>query len=253
METSAEKILAVLDLFGQGKSALGADEIADRLGHSRSTCYRYLKSLVDRGYLVSSIGGGYTLGPQIMNLESYMRLTDPLILAGQPVVQELSKDFPGTAMICRVFRESFVSIFSVQSAQDPRIRVTRGRALPLVRGATARVIQANLPRHRLVKLYEENAGEFAELGFGSLSELQNALKAVKKEGSVRVFGEVNEGVNAVSAPILNSSGVIEGAITLTAPDNLLSGTTMDRAEERVRFCGRLLCRQLAEQEIAAAE
>lgn len=251
METSAEKILAILDLFGEVDGALNADSVAERLGQSRSTCYRYLKSLVDRGYLVSSIGGGYTLGPQIMNLEAHMRAADPLILTGQAVVGELAKDFAATAMICRVFRESFVSIYSVQSARDPRIRVARGRALPLVRGATARVIQAHLPRHRLVRLYEDYTTEFAALGFQTLAALQDVLKTIKRDGSVRVFGEVNPGVNAVSAPLFNASGVIEGTMTLTAPEELLSGTTMDRAEERVRFCARLVSRQMQAEPVPA--
>ncbi|MEM7259361.1 MAG: IclR family transcriptional regulator C-terminal domain-containing protein, partial [Pseudomonadota bacterium] len=214
----------------------------EQLGQSRSTCYRHLKSLVDRGYLVSSIGGGYTLGPQIMNLEAHMRLSDPLILKGRPVLEELANDYAATAMICRVFRESFVSIYSVQSVHDPRIRVARGRALPLVRGATARIIQAHLPRHRLVKLYNDHETEFAELGFQSLPELLEQLKVIKKRGSVRVFGEVNPGVNAVSAPLFTSAGVIEGTVTLTAPEKLLTGEVMGSAEERISFCARLLCK-----------
>ena len=250
MESSAEKILAILDLFGEVPTALNADAIASRLGQSRSTCYRNLKSLVDRGYLVSSIGGGYTLGPQIMNLESHMRSTDPLILAGQPIVEELAKDFPGTAMICRVFRESFVAIFSVQSPQDKR--ELRGRALPLVRGATARVIQAHLPRHRLTKLYDDHAKDFSTLGYASYGDLQKTLKDIQKRGSVRVFGEVRAYANAVAAPILNPDGVIEGTITLSATKELFEGDVLDSAEERVRFCARLLSRQLRAESSSAA-
>ena len=114
----------------------------------------------------------------------------------------------------------------------------------MVRGATARVIQANLPRHRLIKLYDDHADEFAALGYDTLADLQQALKLIKQRGSACVFGEVTANVNAVAAPIRNPSRAIEGTITLTAPAELLSGDVMEKAEERVRFGARLVSRHL---------
>ncbi len=246
MDTSAEKILSILDLFGAGHGFMEVEDIANSLDLTRSTCYRYVKSLVDRGYLVSSIGGGYTLGPQIMNLEYHLQNTDPLIRLGRPVIEELAADFPGTALICRVYRESFVAVASTQSEQDPRVRQWRGRGLPLVKGASARVIQAHLPRHRVVKLYDENKEQFEELGYSSFHALQHKLKEVKHRGSCHAFGEVHQGVNAVSAPLLGTQSLILGALTFTALADSLNAETMDGMEEKVRLLARVINRQLDE-------
>lgn len=253
MHSSADKLLAILDLFGESQIALDAETISRELGLAQSTCYRYLKSLVERGYLVTSIGGGYALGPQIMNLEYRMRMSDPLIRIAEPVVQELAADFPGISMICRVYRELFVSVLSKISpdaAPEMMPQQQRGRALPLVRGATARIIQAHLPRHRLEKLFADHAAEFAAMGFARLEDLQSVLKSVRRTGSSVAYGEVRPGINAASAPILDRSGGIEGAITFTAPEAVMSPDRIGAIEDRVRFCARLVSRQIGSLDLS---
>lgn len=244
MESSAEKVLSILDLFGEGRTQMDVEDIASALRLTRSTCYRYIKSLADRGYLVSSIGGGYALGPQIMNLEFHLQSSDPLIRLGRPAIEELVEQYPGTALICRVFRESFVAIASVQSEKDTRLRQWRGRALPLVRGSTARVIQAFLPRHRIVKLFEENTAEFAELGFANFDDLQSRLREIRTLSTCRAFGEVHEGVNAISGALLGKKNEILGTITFTALEHQLNEENMAEIEDQIRLLARVINRQL---------
>ena len=244
MDSSADKVLSILDLFGEGRSQMDVESIASELGLTRSTCYRYVKSLADRGYLVSSIGGGYALGPQIMNLEYYVQNSDPLIRLGRPAIEELVEDYPGTALICRVFRESFVAIASAQSERDNRLRQWRGRALPLVRGSTARVVQAFLPRHRIVKLYEDHSDEFAKLGYSTFNDLQQRLREIRQKGSCRAFGEVRDGVNAISAALLGKKKEILGTLTFTALEHQLSEENMPEIEDRIRLLARVINRQL---------
>lgn len=139
-ESSLDRILSILDLYESEQLQWTPDEIASRLGMSRSTLYRYLRTLANRGYLVSTADEGYTLGPKISLLEYRLRMSDPLIVVGGPLVDEMVRRFEGAALISRVFREGFVCIYRSKSPKDSRNYFKRGQIMQLVRGANAHAI-----------------------------------------------------------------------------------------------------------------
>ncbi|MFM7009746.1 MAG: helix-turn-helix domain-containing protein, partial [Betaproteobacteria bacterium] len=66
--TSLAKGFAVLDLFCEVQPVWHADEINHALGYTRATGYRYVKDLVEAGFLRKVSAGRYSLGPRIIEL-----------------------------------------------------------------------------------------------------------------------------------------------------------------------------------------
>src|SRR5258708_27545760 len=102
-QSSHERMLRVLDLIEESATPLTSDDMADRLGFTRSTLYRHLKNLSDAGLVTSFPDAGYVLGPRIAQLDYKMRNGDPLIIASRPVMAELVEAVPGTALLCRAY------------------------------------------------------------------------------------------------------------------------------------------------------
>lgn len=240
-ESSLDKMLSILDLYESDQLHWTPEEIASQLSMSRSTLYRYLRTLSNRGYLVSTVDDGYTLGPKISLLEYRLRMSDPLIVVGGPLAEEMVRQFDGAALISRVFREGFVCIYRSKSLKDSRHYFKRGQIMQLVRGANAHAIQAFLPRHRLERLFFANREEFTAIGMGpDFSDLQGALRPIRNDGVCVSDGELRSGVAAVAAPIFDSRGAVLGSFSFTIPKSMLGAGQLEAIVERVKFSAGVL-------------
>src|SRR5213076_448054 len=100
------------------------------------------------GLIVAVSAGSYILGPSIIVLDRQMRLSDPLLNSAEDVKAHLARELPGPGMVlvCRLFRNSVMCVDSAGSGKLGFIvSYSRGRALPLNRGAASKVILAHLP------------------------------------------------------------------------------------------------------------
>src|SRR5919199_2286108 len=100
---SLAKTFQILDLFTEAEPVWSTAAIIEALETSRSTGYRYIKALHDAGLLASVHNGHYSLGPRIMEMDLKLRLTDPLLLASQGVLEELVDRIGHSATLCTAY------------------------------------------------------------------------------------------------------------------------------------------------------
>jgi DNA-binding IclR family transcriptional regulator len=209
-------MLRILDLVETQAHASTPDEMAAQLGFTRSTLYRYLKELTEAGLLTSLPDLGYTLGPRIAELDFRMRTTDPLILAGAPVMADLVRAEGGVALLCRRYRDRVLCVHQEQVGDAVHSSYERGYARPLLRGAASRVILANLPPVAVSRLFERLPLEFAAAGLGSsLAAARARLRAIRQAGWDSTEGQVTPGVTGIAAPLFDGQGTVLGSLSLT--------------------------------------
>src|SRR5258708_19405531 len=85
-QSSHERMLRVLDLIEESATPLTSDDMADRLGFTRSTLYRHLKNLSDAGLVTSFPDVGYVLGPRVAELNSNMPNAAPPTIPSPPLL-----------------------------------------------------------------------------------------------------------------------------------------------------------------------
>lgn len=244
----SSKLLAILDLFDSPRIEWSAEEIAATLGFSRSSVYRYLGSLCEHGLLAPGPGNSFVLGPKVFTLEYRLRSSDPLISAGRPMIEALVAEFGGTALINRMFREFFLCVDFKSVVKDADARYHRGQPLPMVRGANARAIQAFLPRHKLLRLFETHRAEFAESGIGpDFSDLQASLRPVRHERVAVSDGERKPGFLAIAAPVLDVGQTVIGSVSFVIPRDRADAARHRQIVEQVRFSARVLENRLAQE------
>src|SRR3954454_20134412 len=100
---SLAKAFQILDLFTEADPVWSTAAIIEALDASRSTGYRYIKTLHEAGLLTTPRSGYYALGPRIIEMDLQIRLTDPLLLAGQGVLEELVDKIGHSALLCTIF------------------------------------------------------------------------------------------------------------------------------------------------------
>jgi DNA-binding IclR family transcriptional regulator len=89
---------------------------------------------------------GYVLGPMVVELDRQIRLADPLLEAADELPGKLAEQTGGTVLLCRFHGSKVMCIHQVKG-RNPALSVSyeRGRAMPLYRGATSKIILAYLP------------------------------------------------------------------------------------------------------------
>ncbi len=163
---SFERMLAILSLFTEDRLEWTSEALMKRLGYSRPTLYRYLKTLKEHGFLVGRPNVGFTLGPKVVEMDFLLRRSDPLVLEGRATLARLAARYPCTTFLARWYGDKVLCVVSEQSATDLTSSYPRGRPMPIGRGATSRAILAFLPRRQLMPLIESQLAEFQAIGLG---------------------------------------------------------------------------------------
>jgi DNA-binding IclR family transcriptional regulator len=218
---SADRILAILDLFSEEQLVWTPDELMRRLAYSRPTLYRYIRTLKESGLLTSVAGGGLTLGPRVVELDFLMRKSDPLVFRAQPYLERLCSTYPCSALLVRWYGTKLLCVASECSTPDPLTSYPRGRPMPLARGAISRAIMAWLPRRELEPMIDARISEFREIGLGETTDqVIQAVRRIRREGVAVVHGEVTQGVVGVASAILADQGKPTAAICVTIASTL---------------------------------
>ena len=239
--SSLEKMIEILDLFGEGGLQWTPEAMMKRLGCPRSTLYRYLKVLTDAGLVTSLPGIGYTLGPRIAELDFEMRSGDPMIANGRPLLQALTHEVPGVGLLCRYYRNRVLCVHQESSAEEFRSGYERGRPMPLARGSASRVILAGLRLPQLRKLYETQGSEFSDVGLGSsFAAVQEHLSAIRRQGHCISRGEVTPGVVGIAAPVFDGEDAVVGSLSITVWESGLAERRIAFIVDRVKFSAKVL-------------
>ena len=239
--SSLERMISVLDVIEESPTGLTFDQIKDTLQLTRATLYRYVKILSEAGLITSLPDLGYTLGPRVAELDYKMRQQDPLITAARPVMVELAKTEHGVVLLCRRYRDKVLCVHQEGSSETFTSSYERGRDWPLLRGATSRIIMAQLPGRILARLYEQRPKEFEQSGLGAtLDEVKAGLAKVRNRGWTSSTSEVTKGVTGIAAAVLDNQNAVVGSLSISMASTSISEEEIVRIAERVRFCARIV-------------
>ncbi|MFT5538930.1 MAG: DNA-binding IclR family transcriptional regulator [Alphaproteobacteria bacterium] len=213
-------MLGVLDVFSETEPVWTVEALVGRLSLTRSTAYRYVKELCEAGLLAPVGGGGYSLGPRIIELDRQIRHCDPLLTVGGDVLASLLPAIgEGILFICGLRGDAVLSLFRVENPNSLNISYSRGRPMPLFRGSASVIILAHLPENRLRRLFREQAAAIAAAGLGhDWSSFRTALRAIRAKPSLTGRAQLDAGVFAISAPVFDGDGNVLASLTLAMPE-----------------------------------
>lgn len=212
--SSLSRMLSTLQFFSRAEPVLSAEEIGERAGVPTSTAYRYVKQLTNAGLLIRW-KGGFALGPRIMELDLQIRECDPVIVAAAGPMVELSKQTGLDVLLSKLYGRKIITVHIESGGSSRTLKFGRGRPLPLFRGSNSKAITAFLPAARLRKLHEEARanGEADALAQGWQAFYEKML-SIRKAGYSLTKGELNSGIEGISAPIFGAERDVIGSLTL---------------------------------------
>ncbi|MCT7317347.1 IclR family transcriptional regulator [Ralstonia sp. CHL-2022] len=201
--SSLTKMLSILDVFSSSEMSMTAEAIAEHMGFSRTTCYRYVRELATVGLLVSH-NGVYSLGPRIIHLDYNMRQSDPMLKAAVPIVQKLVEVTGGNGVISTLYDEQIINVLHETGVEDLHLGFSRGRIMPLFQGASSKVIVAAMSRARLKRLHERHQASLGD--FADWTAFWRHCQLIVETGYWISRGELDAGFVGIAAPIRSETG-----------------------------------------------
>ncbi|MFT9847064.1 IclR family transcriptional regulator [Aneurinibacillus sp. REN35] len=203
--------LDVLLLFDEDNPSLTINEIVKKLGIPRSTTYRFVQILKQKGLLESIGQGRYRPGWLTADLARLIRPRADLTELALPVMRALAKETKETVALTAVAGTKVSVIEHVESPQQLRLSYTTGQERPLHRGAPSKIILAYLRKeHRQVVLDKISATFDVET-------LEEELQLIRAQGYAVTSEEVDPDARGIAAPIFGPDKNIVAALTISGP------------------------------------
>ena len=193
-------------------------EVARELGINKSTAYRLLTTLRDRGLVEQDAATEkYRLGFGIVLLASTVRADLDILHCARPVCERLSEKTGETVTVAVLEGDDAVVIHQ-DIARSSALNVDwTGRHTPLHATAAGKIFLSYMPEEQRSRILSGKRERFTENTLVEPGKLSRHLQEVRKEGYARTFEELEDGLNAVGAPIFGPKHALLGAVSVSGP------------------------------------
>jgi IclR family KDG regulon transcriptional repressor len=232
-----ERAFRLLDLLGEAEEGLTLSDLARMLGMSKSSVHGLLKTLESISAVEQSEDRRYVLGPRIFDLAQASGQRPDLRRLALPAMRRLAASTGQTVFLGRVEQERIRILECLEDESErPSLRISarRGVRIPMLAGATARVVLASWSAAKREEFLRANPlPHFTE---HSMTDPAQFLAAVEEAGRTGI-GEDHEeyltGVNAVAVPIWATGDALAALLWVV-------GFTSSFGDEAMRRAGQLL-------------
>jgi DNA-binding IclR family transcriptional regulator len=233
---TARRTVRVLTALA-ARQPIGLDELSKVVGLNKNTTYRLLRVLQEEGYSERLPQGGYRLGPAAAALVSGIPLSESLLRAARPAMQELAEITGETVTLHRRAGDTAVLCAGVESEQHALRLVTRvGESCPLLAGCAENAILAFLDEPD-----REGVLDRGGLAPPARRALERHLSEVAARGYATSRGANHPGLFGIAAPVPQpDGGAPELSVSVSGPDGRWTReAAVSHLDAVLRCCGRV--------------
>lgn len=215
--SSVDNALTVLNLFFVHEE-LTATEIAKILGTNRSSIFRFLVTLENRGYLTKDEHSRYRLGIKLFTLGQLAKSRMELNRLIHPYLEYLSEKTGETAHL--VITEGVMAVFTDKVVGNAALKMDTPLGASYAAHVTGggKAILAFMDDD-YVSTYKRDA-DFTKLTTNSISsadELDDVLRTVRANGYAMDAEEAEIGLTCIAVPVIDEQGKAIAAISVSGP------------------------------------
>jgi DNA-binding IclR family transcriptional regulator len=227
-----DRLLDILLLFNEGEAYWSIDEIARTLDLPKSTCYRLVRSLQERGFLEKAGTSSYQLGVTFLRLSSVAVSSNRDIrLMALPSMKRVAETLKESVSLMRLMNHQVVCVESIEGQYSLRVSIQHGRIQPLYAGASSRVLLASLPEAEWDKYLEFPLRRYTESTITEFDALCENLRKVRRDGYAISDGEIDIGARAVAVPLMKNRDEVFAALSIEGPAIRMTQDVVERCIE----------------------
>ncbi|WP_371674605.1 IclR family transcriptional regulator [Streptomyces sp. NBC_00289] len=241
---SVDRAVSVLEILARHGEA-GVTEIADELDVHKSTAFRLLGVLENRGLVAQAKDRGkYYLGAGVLRLAGAAAVRLDISQEGVPVCRELADELGETVNIAVLDDDAAVNIMQARGTASVTAQNWLGRRTPLHATSSGKVLLAHMPPTLREGLLARALPRFTERTITGASVLRGELEAVVEQGYGLTIEELELGLAAVATPIRAHDGKVIAAISVSGPVYRLNGDRLPEVAKRTVAAGAELSRRM---------
>jgi IclR family transcriptional regulator, KDG regulon repressor len=211
----------ILAIFSHSRPSLGLGEVVTAVGLPKTTVFRVLSSLVERGYCeCEPQTGKYSLGFELLRLADIRRRQTNVHDIAAPAMREIRNAVNETVILSVRAGDSRVHIDFVEGLHAMRRMADLGVPAPLYAGAASKVLLAGMDDEE-IKAYLDRT-DLTAFQDGTITDrdvLWREVRSIRKRGFAESKGELFAGGGALAAPIRDFSGKTIAVLDILTPEH----------------------------------
>ncbi|WP_030800921.1 MULTISPECIES: IclR family transcriptional regulator [unclassified Streptomyces] len=221
MSQTVDRALSILPLLAEGPADLG--QVADRLGVHKSTALRLLRTLHEHGLVHRQADQRYRLGARLFALAQEAVENLDVREIAHPHLVELNEKCGHTVHLAVHEENEVLYIDKVESRYPVRMYSRIGKPVAITVAAVAKLLLADLPEaERRTLAATLDYPRYTARSTPDATAFLAELAKVREQGWATDLGGHEESINCVAAPVRGTDGRVVAAMSVSAPNVVVS-------------------------------
>jgi len=214
---SVRRALRALELIAE-RGELGVTELGRELGVHKATASRLVATLAERGFLERDpVTDKFRVGYGLVSLAGAAVGNMDVVRTARPVLESLAGKTHETVNLGVLSGDDVVYVDQVTGARSIVSVNWVGQRTPLHATSNGKVLLAWLPDEERDRLLARPMDRATPKTITDPAKLLVALHEVRTKGYAQTVEELEEGLNAVAAPIFGGEGDVIAALSVSGP------------------------------------
>ncbi|MBC5688942.1 IclR family transcriptional regulator [Mediterraneibacter sp. NSJ-55] len=238
---SLQKALDIVESFTVENPELTLTDLQRMLDLDKTNIYRIIVNLEERGILQRNPKNGK------LRLGSIMLYYARICMSGMdidalalPYMNKLAQVTGETVIINAIQADSGICIARVNSSNPVKITADLGNRVPLLRGASSKILAAYLPKEYLRRVYEQEKEELKV----SYDEILRQMKEIRTNGYAVSLAELDPQTAGVSFPIFDMNNEVIAGLSIIGPLYRFTEENIPEFIQEVRVCAMEISRAM---------
>ncbi len=223
---SVERALNIMEAMAREGAPVTVTELAEKVGLKISTVHRLLSTLAHRGYVEQDPEDNkYRLGLKLLEVGNAALYFSDIRTVARPYLEELVDKCNETANLAILDKTDVVYIDQVESKNLIIVKMFAqvGNRGPVHCTASGKALLAFLPEEKLEEILSQmELTRFTNETITDVKHLKKELERIRNEGYALDWGEREEHVRCIAAPIFNHEGKAIASISISGPSTRIT-------------------------------
>jgi DNA-binding IclR family transcriptional regulator len=225
---SVVRAMQLLEVIAED-GEMGVSDLARHLGVHKATASRLASTLASRGLIERDrTTGRYRLGFGLIRLAGAVMANLDLVRVARPILEDLAHETRETVNLGVLTGDSVVYVDQLSGARSVVSVSWVGRRTPLHCTSNGKVLLAYLPASERDRLLGRDLERLTARTIVDPVQLGAELEDVRQRGYATALEELEEGLNAVAAPVRRADGAVAAALSVSGPAFRMTARDMPR-------------------------
>jgi DNA-binding IclR family transcriptional regulator len=225
---SVRRALRALELISE-HGELGVTELGRKLDVHKATASRLIATLAERGFVERDpISEKYRLGYGLISLAGAAVGGNDLVRAARPILDDLAERTRETVNLGVLSGESVVYVDQVTGTRSIVSVSWVGQRTPLHCTSNGKALLAYSTDSERERLLRTPLTRLTPRTITDMKKLRSQLAEIRARGYAQTLEELEEGLNAVAAPVRGMGGDVVAALSVSGPAFRMRGVDLPR-------------------------